>query len=138
MGAGSEGPRGDPKAPRGDAGARDRSPATAEDEAAADAIDEPAPEPAPASAPKMASHPPPSESESAFEYGYAAVGAPGHIDIIRRDEFRRLEGVAYLDHAGAPPYSEALVRECMTVLQAGARYEHLSVFTSLNVDDACP
>ena len=37
-------------------------------------------------------------------------------DLVRAEEFARLDGVAYCDHAGAPPYSESLVRECMTEL----------------------
>lgn len=61
------------------------------------------------------------EAEEEKGYGYG-----GKIDALRKDEFSRLEqnpggggvGVAYVDHAGAPPYSELLIRECMEGLQA--------------------
>ncbi|XP_072962206.1 molybdenum cofactor sulfurase isoform X2 [Typha angustifolia] len=38
------------------------------------------------------------------DYGYP--NAPKNIDEIRATEFKRLEGMAYLDHAGATLYSE--------------------------------
>jgi len=48
-------------------------------------------------------------------YGYG-----GRIDSIRANEFRHLDedGVAYCDHAGAPPHSSALVREALTTLES--------------------
>lgn len=48
-------------------------------------------------------------------YGYG-----DRIDAIRREEFSRLHaaGVTYADHAGAPPHSEALVRECAAMMEA--------------------
>ena len=48
-------------------------------------------------------------------YGYG-----GRIDSIRANEFGHLDedGVAYCDHAGAPPHSSALVREALTTLES--------------------
>ena len=46
-------------------------------------------------------------------YGYN-----GRIDELRSSEFSRLKaGSAYLDHAGAPPYSESLLRDAFAVLE---------------------
>ncbi|KAK9132608.1 hypothetical protein Scep_012136 [Stephania cephalantha] len=43
-------------------------------------------------------------SEFAPDYGYP--NAPKNIDQIRASEFKRLDGLVYLDHAGATLYSE--------------------------------
>ncbi|XP_068654808.1 molybdenum cofactor sulfurase isoform X2 [Aristolochia californica] len=43
--------------------------------------------------------------EFAQDYGYP--NAPKNIDEIRNSEFRRLDGLVYLDHAGASLYSES-------------------------------
>ncbi|KAK9150975.1 hypothetical protein Syun_009284 [Stephania yunnanensis] len=43
-------------------------------------------------------------SEFARDYGYP--NAPKNIDQIRASEFKRLDGLVYLDHAGATLYSE--------------------------------
>ncbi|KAK9153319.1 hypothetical protein Sjap_000799 [Stephania japonica] len=43
-------------------------------------------------------------SEFAQDYGYP--NAPKNIDQIRASEFKRLDGLVYLDHAGATLYSE--------------------------------
>ena len=57
------------------------------------------------------------EEEEEEEEEEAGYGYGGRIHDIRRKEFSRLRDVAYVDHAGAPPYSEALVRECMSTLE---------------------
>ena len=49
-------------------------------------------------------------------YGYG-----GRIDSIRANEFGHLDGVAYCDHAGAPPHSSALVREALTAAAVAVR-----------------
>ncbi|URE41451.1 hypothetical protein MUK42_33043 [Musa troglodytarum] len=41
------------------------------------------------------------------DYGYP--DAPKDIDEIRASEFKRLQGLVYLDHAGATLYSEAQI-----------------------------
>ncbi|KAJ0975831.1 hypothetical protein J5N97_017796 [Dioscorea zingiberensis] len=41
------------------------------------------------------------------DYGYS--NAPKNIDEIRATEFKRLQGLAYLDHAGAALYSESQI-----------------------------
>ncbi|XP_022947409.1 molybdenum cofactor sulfurase isoform X2 [Cucurbita moschata] len=50
------------------------------------------------------------------DYGYS--GAPKTIDEIRATEFKRLEGVAYLDHAAATLYSELQMEAILKDLTA--------------------
>uniref|UniRef100_A0A0E0HVL9 Molybdenum cofactor sulfurase n=1 Tax=Oryza nivara TaxID=4536 RepID=A0A0E0HVL9_ORYNI len=45
------------------------------------------------------------------DYGYP--GAPKGVDEMRAAEFKRLEGMAYLDHAGATLYSEAQMADVL-------------------------
>uniref|UniRef100_A0A0E0E571 Molybdenum cofactor sulfurase n=1 Tax=Oryza meridionalis TaxID=40149 RepID=A0A0E0E571_9ORYZ len=45
------------------------------------------------------------------DYGYP--GAPKGVDEMRAAEFERLEGMAYLDHAGATLYSEAQMADVL-------------------------
>eukprot|EP00854_Cymbomonas_tetramitiformis_P027745 gene27745-34255_t len=50
-------------------------------------------------------------------YG-AFYGYNGQIDDIRAEDFSRLKGVAYLDHAGASLYSETQLQETMNDLSS--------------------
>jgi len=51
---------------------------------------------------------------AASPYGY-----DGSIDAMRREEFSRLEGSVYLDHAGATLYSERQLGKCLEELGGG-------------------
>uniref|UniRef100_A0A0E0LEI6 Molybdenum cofactor sulfurase n=1 Tax=Oryza punctata TaxID=4537 RepID=A0A0E0LEI6_ORYPU len=48
------------------------------------------------------------------DYGYP--GAPKGVDEMRATEFKRLEGMAYLDHAGATLYSEVQMADVLNDL----------------------
>ena len=58
---------------------------------------------------------PPGDDDPRSEgYGYG-----GRIASFRANEFARIDdsGVAYCDHAGAPPHSESLVRESLRMME---------------------